>query len=70
MTGADLAAWREAHGLRAEAAAALLGTSRQVLYRWERGVMQMSGPAQRLLALLHDPVIYRRAVQQAAKAVR
>jgi DNA-binding transcriptional regulator YiaG len=63
MTGATLAAWRTIHSLSADDAAALLGTSRQVLYRWEAG-MQMSGPARRLLKLLHDPIAYRRAVRQ------
>jgi DNA-binding transcriptional regulator YiaG len=63
MTGAALAAWRAAHGLSADDAAALLGTSRQVLYRWEDGTMAMSGPARQLLALLYDPVVYRRAMR-------
>ena len=61
MTGADLATWRQQHGLSVEDAAALLGCYRSSIYRWEEGAMELRDSVQQLLLLLQDPVIYRRA---------
>jgi DNA-binding transcriptional regulator YiaG len=61
MTGAILATWRTAHGLSVEQAARLFGVHRSVVYRWQEGSVPMPGPAQRLLTLLQQEMIYQYA---------
>jgi DNA-binding transcriptional regulator YiaG len=61
MTGPDLAAWRQQHGLRVEQVARLFGVHRSMIYRWQEGSVPMPGPAQRLLGLLQQEMIYQYA---------
>lgn len=61
LNASQLYCWRMDHHLTMDQAAAMLGTTRQTISRWEAGTMAMSGPAARLLTLLHLRVVYNLA---------